>query len=68
MDDGGWRRGGGGGMGGGWGRGYGRVKGDDGGGCSRIKNEIVIMECVEHNTPIDHNVMNEYVIEAFKKV
>ena len=43
-----------------WGRGYGRGRRDEGGGvCSRIRDEIEMMERVEHNTTIAHNVMNK---------
>ena len=49
---------------GGWGgleeRGY------EGGDLRRIKNEISIMEHVEHNTTIERNVKNEDDIEDFK--
>ena len=42
------------------GRGDGGKSGDEGGVCSRIKDEISSMERVEHNTTIGHNVMGEY--------
>ena len=44
---------------------YGGRRGDEGGGWSRIKHEIAGMECVEHNTIIGHNFMNEDGIEYF---
>ena len=43
-------------------------RGDEGGGCSGIKYVITLMERVEHNTTIGHNVMNEDSIEYFKSV
>ena len=49
-----------------WVRGDGGQRGDEVGGCSKIKYEIASMERVEHNTTISHYVMNEYGIEAFK--
>ena len=42
-----------------------RGKEKKGGGWSRIKYEITIMERVEHNTTIGHKVMNEDGIEQF---
>ena len=43
----------------GWGRGGVGGRGYEGGGWSRIKYYIARMEYVEHNTTIEHNVMNE---------
>ena len=47
------------GIGDGQGRGY------EGGVWSIIKDKIASMECVEHNTTIGHNVINEYGKEEF---
>ena len=50
----------------GCGGGYGVGRGDEGGGWSRIKDEVSRIEFVEHNTTFGHNVMNEDDIEDFK--
>ena len=47
---------------GGWGVGDGGGRGDEGGGWSRIEDEIESMECVEQNNTIGNNVMNDDVI------
>ena len=48
---------------GGWWIGYLGGRGVEEGVWSGIKYEIEKMERVEHNTTIEHNVMNEYGIE-----
>ena len=50
----------------GCGGGYGVGRGDEGGGWSRIKDEITRIERVEHNTTIGHIVTNEDGIKDFK--
>ena len=47
----------------GCGGGYGVGRRDEGGCWSRIKDEIIGVECVEHNTTFGHNIMNEDYIE-----
>ena len=45
-----------------WGRDNIGVRGYGGGGWMRINNKIASMECVEHNTTIACNFINEYGI------
>ena len=46
--------------------GYGGRRGYEGGGWSRLKDEITRIERVEHNTTIGHIVTNEDGIKDFK--
>ena len=69
MEEGGWWRGDGGGRGG-WRREAGREGTQEEGGTNKgvgvkIKDEIVRMERIQHNTTIGNNVFNEYGIEEF---